>query len=336
MKRIIFLLLLYSLNPFIPDLKAQHIIWDVGFDGFLDNREYFNDYSTHQTIFGSRINACAGIQINRHHIMMAGFNYLYEFGSLQNDFIPDVTIYYNGHQGPVNFYLGSFPRHNILDYPRVMLNDTLRYYRPNIEGCFLSLNLQGISQDIWLDWTSRQTHDTKETFLAGTSGAFQKGIFLIKNYLLMYHRAKSAAVINNGNIRDNGGLSLMIGMDAENQFIFDSITFVLGPVISYDRVRNEYEFRYARGLRYDLEFWYRNMGLKGSYYHGNGLMFCFGEGMYTSKSYARVDFCYDPVRLKNVVGQIRFGLHLVEGTLNYSQSVIFKLAAKGKKPVRIE
>ena len=65
----------------LTNLSAQHFIYKAGYFGFFDNREYFNEFVNDQTIFGSRIYGELGYSFNENNRIMAGADYLYEFGS---------------------------------------------------------------------------------------------------------------------------------------------------------------------------------------------------------------------------------------------------------------
>ena len=116
---------------------GQNLEWQAGFDGFLDNREYQSSIQYPQTIFGARTWLELGGNINRVHHLRAGLNYMYEFGSAVDAIKPLPVLYYQLDWKPFNFYIGAFPRRNLLDYPLALLTDTLNYYRPDIEGMYL-------------------------------------------------------------------------------------------------------------------------------------------------------------------------------------------------------
>ena len=103
---------------FIIELPAhsQNFEWLAGFDGFLDNREYYS-IENPQTIFGSRIRGEIGSSVADVHRFRVGMNFLYEFGSDLDTHLPDLTMYYQYDDHRINFQIGSFPRVNLIDYP---------------------------------------------------------------------------------------------------------------------------------------------------------------------------------------------------------------------------
>jgi hypothetical protein len=73
-------------------VQSQVFNWELRYHGFFDNREYFNKYTIDQTIFGSRISGELGCSFNENNRIMAGADYLYEFGSKGEWIAPDVTF----------------------------------------------------------------------------------------------------------------------------------------------------------------------------------------------------------------------------------------------------
>ena len=147
--------------------------------------KYFNEFTEHQTIFGSRMYLSGGFNVGEYHNFTAGVDYLYEFGTTKNYYNPRLILYYRGLKGPLSFYFGSFYRKGLLKYPIFMLSDTLEYFRPNIEGIYFSYSTSKIYQDFWIDWTSKQDINVRETFLAGESGCYNFKLFFIKQYLVI-------------------------------------------------------------------------------------------------------------------------------------------------------
>jgi len=162
----------------IPSVNGQQFEWQAGFDGFLDNREFHNSFQEPQTMFGSRFSIELGGSINKEHRFRGGFNYLYEFGGPPDAWKPNPVLYYQYDKKPFTFFMGAFPRRRIINFPLALLTDTLNYYRPNVEGVYLDVKGDWGYQDVFLDWTSRQTDTEFEQFMFGLSGPpFSDGPF---------------------------------------------------------------------------------------------------------------------------------------------------------------
>ncbi len=328
-----------SLTALLPLLisgfvtSGQYFEWKAGFHGFFDNREYFNEYTDHQTIFGSRFSVEAGFAINDHNKFKAGFNYLYEFGSKGDLIAPDITMYYNGQSKHINFFIGAFPRYGLINHPLILLKDTLEYFRPNIEGMFLGYKTNLFYHNIWIDWTSRQTDIKRETFLIGGEGMLSKGIFFYRHNFVMYHFAKPAIPLPEDRIRDNGGLTASLGADLSSRLYFDSLAITSGIAVSYDRIRSIYDFNFPVGWLNNIRIIHKGFGINGLYYRGDSQTLLYGEGFYKSKSYGRVDLFYERNNSNLIRGKLQFSLHFIPGKINSSQSFVIYLNLDGKRKI---
>jgi hypothetical protein len=327
---------LTTLLPFlIPALVTfgQNFEWKTGFHGFFDNREYFNEYTDPQTIFGSRLFVEAGIAINDYNKFKAGFNYLYEFGSKGDLIAPDIIMYYNGQLKYINFFIGAFPRRNLIHHPLILLKDTLEYFRPNVEGMFLEFKTRLFYHNIWIDWTSRQTDTKRETFLIGGEGMVRKGIFFYQHSFIMYHLAGPAIPIPDDHIRDNGGLTVSIGADLSSKIYLDSLTITSGIAVSYDRIRSIYDFNFPVGWLNNIRIKHKGFGINGLYYNGDSHILLYGEEFYRSKSYGRVDLFYERNNSNLIRGKLQFSFHFIQGKINSSQSLAIYLSLDRKRKI---
>ena len=312
---------------------AQTFDWKAGYYGFFDNREYFNRFTSDQTIFGSRIFAEAGFSINESNHFSVGLNALYEFGTKNHLKTPDIIFYYNATKEPFNFYLGSFPRWKLINQPLFLLTDTLNYYRPNVEGMFLSFRKKWGYHSLWLDWTSRQTNTTRETFLIGGTGHFDAGVFFYEHNFMMYHFAAPSIPIPEDHLRDNGGLTAVLGVNLSSRLPVDSLTFSSGIALSYDRLRNVYDFRFPVGWYSELYLGYKGFGIHGTFYIGDPQTVLYGDRFYGSKSYQRLDFYYSGIRSSFIEGKIRFSVHFVPGVIDYSQMLVIYVSLDGHRQI---
>jgi hypothetical protein len=313
----VFLIIFIFLN--ISKSGSQELKMDVGLFGFFDNREYFNYYEKDQTIFGTRAYAKTGIVINKNNEFFLGADGLYEFGSSFNPYLIKPITYFHYQDKSINGYLGSFHRNNLISMPIVLLNDTLVYYRPNIEGLYFGYKKRHFSQDIWIDWTSRQSKEDREIFIIGGSGALKISSFFYKHDFVFTHYALTEKGGSNEHIHDNGGFYSRIGIDLSNWSIFDSLTFCSGFILSYDRLRNEYPLRYYKGSISELYIQYHRMGAKFTNYFGNGQYLITGDPLYEARNYSRLDLFIDVFKKSGIEGEIELSVHLINNFIDYSQ-----------------
>jgi len=286
-----------------------------------DNREYFSQYAMAQTILGARVDLKAEFSspdsVNKAFL---GVNYLYEYGHTPGAHIPVLDLYYQYQKGVFDFYFGSFPRHEPLNYPLVLLTDSLDYYRPNIEGALAKISGKTGSITLWIDWTSRQTKTARETFLAGFSTLFNLNMFYNENYMYMYHRAKSKDPHRNDHIRDNGGACSFLGLNLSEKLPFDKMKIDAGVTYSYDRFRsNPYDHNF--GLISRIKWKYKMMGLDAVYYSGDKQVLPYGDPFYSAGKYSRIDTYIIPIKSKNVCSKVAFSVHLANDQTDFSQQI---------------
>ena len=328
---------------------SQYFGWKVGLNGIADNREYFNKFIAPQTIFGSRVFGELGFGLNDYHSLHFGLNYLYEFGSEGDLRAPDIIMYYHGQNKNFDLYMGAFPRRGLIEMPYCMLTDTLMYYRPNVEGMFFQAKQNWGYQNVWVDWTSRQTDTKRETFLIGATGKIMLDRFFYTHNLLMYHYAGPAVPIPGDHIRDNGGMTAMVGVNLSHA-ILDSVIVASGFAGSYDRKRNVYDFNFAGGWFSQVTAIYKGIGLKLTYYQGGkvisknegsdipvreGLVFLYGDGFYKSGQYTRLDMFWLPFQKKRIKAKFQISLHFIPGVVDISQSFVLYYDLQGRKPLEL-
>jgi len=317
------ILLVASLN-----IQSQVFNWEIGYFGFMDNREYFNKYVNDQTIFGSRIYGEAGFSFNESNKIMAGADYLYEFGSKGELLAPNILLYYNGNRKNLNFYLGAFPRYNNVVMPMALMIDTFQYYRPTVEGILLSYKTPVFLHNIWIDWTGRQSYDRRESFLLGFSGYAKKGILLYRHHFVMSHVAHSKLHTSDEHLRDNGGYSAMLGLDLSSLTRLDSLTFCAGILGSYDRIRGVYDFRFPFGWIGEMDAIYKGFGLHATIYTGDSQTIISGDGFYKSTFYSRADAYYQ-VTSSSIQGKLQFSFHFLPGVVDLSMSLVIHAQLEG-------
>jgi hypothetical protein len=327
-----FLSILLIAGAFTSYLHSQKFEWLAGFDGFLDNREYFT-INMPQTIFGSRLRAEIGGSLSGTHRLRAGINYLYEFGSEIDGHKPDLTLYYEYHDHGVRLYAGAFPRRELLRFPMALLSDTLHYYRPNMEGLYAGYEWDWGRQNVFLDWTSRQTLTRHERFMAGTSGKLYFRDLFLSNYFVMSHFAGTAAYDPDHSLRDNMGYSVDLGVDISGKTFLDSICFRAGILGSLDRTRVHGDgWHTPLGFLGQASMVFKFAGLSAIVYAGEGQVLLYGDPFYRLPGYTRLDLFVLPFRSGPVHLKIDIGLHFAEGQVDYSQQFCLTFDLGGTIP----
>jgi len=322
------LLVLLASLIFFAGVQAQQFMYKAGYYGFFDNREYFNRYVNDQTIFGSRVSGELGYSFDANNRIMAGADYLYEFGSKGEWIAPDVIAYYHGLRKHFGLYLGAFPRHGNINMPVALMTDTFQYYRPLVEGILIEYKTARFRHNIWIDWTSRQSTTKRETFLLGFSGCYQKGMFLYQHHFVMTHLAHALEHNPDERIRDNAGYVITPGIDLTHLSGLDSLTVYAGVLGSYDRLRGIYDFRFPIGFYGEVEALYKHFGVHGIIYSGDSQYITSGDGLYKASFYSRADVFYQAAG-SAVQGKVQCSFHFLPEVVDLSMSLVIRAQLEG-------
>jgi len=306
-------------------LPKQSFLWNLTFDGIVDNREYFNPYTMPGTIAATRVCPTVFLNFERHHTLNFGMSYLYEFGSSPDAHKPLPNVHYAYSDSLFEFKIGAFPRRNSVEYPQVLLIDTLNYFDPMIDGAFFGVKSKFGTQYAWLDWLARQTETVSERFLAGTSGKFELNTWFTENYLYIYHKGHSINRTYSHPIRDNAGTVVNVG----KRFDFPiKIETKLGYVGSYNRMRPA-PFLFAYGAMAQANMRWKIVGLDLLYYYGDPQIIKYGDWFYRSGNYARADAFLLPYESDLISLKVNFAFHYVENTLDMSQLLLLNVNLGG-------
>jgi len=291
--------------------QSQDFEYQVLFEGIGDNREFFSNKAMPQTILGTRGAFELGVLKDGHRVR-GGLSQLNEFGSDIDFHKPKLTLYYQFLDEQTEFIFGSFPRRGKIDFPLVMLTDTLLYYRPNIEGIFGEVNWDWGHQNGFVDWVSRQTDVKRENFMAGFSGEIGYKSLFLQNYLLMFHDAGPSIDIPGDHIKDYLGFAIQAGIKTSDGSEFTGLikAGILGSSFRERSVTGG--FINASSFFAETQGKYKNFGIKSVLNTGAGHQFSFGDQFYRVKNYWRTDVIWYFINHQNVKGTFNLSFHLIE------------------------
>lgn len=309
----------------LPGL-AQKPDFYLGFDQILDNREYFTEYATHQTFFGARINPGISFGFDSVHAVSVGINYMYEFGGEWLGVKPQIDLYYSYSTEKLQMKLGSFARREVMDYPLFSLADSLHYYRPNIEGASVRYNWKWLSIHGWVDWMARENDTTREAIHAGFDATIKLSVVYLSATTTRYHLARTTSPADNMQIRDDGSLMILAGIDISDQVFLDEMDLASGVASSYVKQRPAPSFTWSHAWYTKIDLRYKIFGIKGSYYLGDPSPLLLGDPLYSSGNYGRIDFFVDPFKNPRISSKIGWNLHLIPGDgLYHSQQILISV-----------
>ena len=307
MKKALFILFVFATSTGI----AQNFEYQVLFEGIADNREYFNPIALPQTIMGSRGAFEIGVEIDNHRIR-GGFSHLYEFGSHLDFHEPKLTLYYQFEDDKKEFLFGAFPRKGKINFPLAMLSDTLLYYRPNIEGLFLESRWDWGKQNVFVDWTSRQTETERENFLVGFSGEIAHENLFLQNYILLFHNAGPAIDIPGDHIKDFLGFAFQAGARTNKNTPVQA-EIKAGILHSSYRERSVTDgFINAESLFAEAKARYKNLAIKSALSSGGSHKFAFGDKFYGAKNYLRTDLIWHFINHEKIKAKVNYSFHIID------------------------
>jgi hypothetical protein len=323
-------LLLFVCWLFHTSLFAQEIVWKAGLHSFFDNTEFGgSSFQIPQSMSGVHFVPEIGLDWNRTHRIFVGLDALHEFGSDRLIDYSDVIAYYEYGGKPFRFYMGAIPRRLALDnYPRLFFQDSIKNYRPVINGIFWEYASGKSYANVWLDWTSRQTDKRREAFFMGWSGRYHPGIFYVQHFGYMFHFTRPKEPVIEESIHDNGLVLTSLGLDFAPTTGFEKLEINAGWSSGIERDRGIGAWKIPHGLLSELKVEYRGLGLFNTYYkggsqqvfyndHGNELYW--GDPFYRSKEYNRADFYIRFIRTDVVRLTFTYSFHLSEKQVHHEQ-----------------
>jgi hypothetical protein len=327
---------------------SQEILYKAGLHNFFDNNEFDNcPVGTSQTMAGVHFVPQIGMGWDTIHRIFVGADAMHEYGSATAIGYSDPIAYYELDKKPFRFYMGAFPRRTVLDkYPRFFFQDSVINYRPVMNGFFWEYSSEkGSYMNIWLDWTSRQTKTKRETFFMGWSGRYNKNIFYGQHFGYMYHFAGNMNPDDHTFVHDNGRLWTALGMDLSSKTPLDELDINAGWAAGLEQDRSTNQgWHWTQGLMSQIKIEYQGVGILNTLYRGASQdkyydefqsQLYWGDRLYRSTSYDRVDGYLYFLKTYNVTLKFIFSLHFVGSGMFTEQQLYatFDLDnLKNKKP----
>jgi len=312
-------------------LFSQDFFWQTGLFSFFDNLEFADSHvKIPQTMAGIMISPEVGLQWDSIHRVVGGVNLMHEFGSTEviDNIYP--TAYYEYCRNPFTFIMGAFPRLMALErYPRMFFQDSLSYYRPNINGMFLQYGKDQKYVNLWLDFTGRQSQNVREAFFVGLNGMYSTGIFYARHFGYMFHFASSKDSYSDEPIHDNLLFLTSAGADLSERTFFDKLECEIGWVLGLERSREgDADWIAMNGFQAEAKAEYRFAGISSTFYAGRGMMYFYedygnelywGDPVYRARVYDRTDIYVRFLRKQNVDLELTWSLHFLEGNVYNEQ-----------------
>jgi len=310
---------------------SQEMNWRLDLFSFFDNTEFGRStVKIPQTMAGVQVAPEFGVVWDTLNKVNIGVNLLHEFGSPNaiDKFYP--TAYYESYRGPIRFIMGAFPRSRAIEnYPRLFFQDSISYYRPNINGIFTEYRKGDNYINVWLDWTGRQSKTMNEEFFIGFSGKFKTDIFYLQHFGAMFHYAGKMDPVVEEPLHDNLLFLTSAGIDLSGRTCFSKLETNVGWVIRLERSRADNSGWIAsNGFLMETRVEYKWFGMFNTFFKGNDMMHYYselgnklywGDPTYRSKTSDRSDFYIRFLQSRSVDLELTYSLTFMESRIYHEQ-----------------
>lgn len=316
---------------------GQKLTWKGGLDFFFDNTEYAgSSYTFDQTMAGVHFTPEIGFAWDKKHAIYAGVDMLKKLGS--NLAVDNTTFlaYYQFQDKKSLFRAGSFSKDELLsDYSNFFFQDSVRYYRPSINGLFYKQGTDKKYFKLWLDWTGLQSPSVRESFFLGASGSADFNRHLFSNFqTYVFHYAGTRPSTPNQHVCDNILAQASFGYKySDNNW--NKIVVSGGILAGFERNRQYMDDAYIPvGFAGRADAEYKQWGTENLVYAGQARMKLyseFGNGFYWGNPFLRGNFYWqnkiywNVIKNKYVTGQLSVRSHFSEGKVYFEQ--LFTLSA---------
>jgi hypothetical protein len=331
------LLVILNYNGF-----AQQLIWNAGLFSFFDNTEFGKSkVKVPQTMAGVMLIPEAGLTWDTIHKINVGVNLMHEFGSSKAIDKFYATAYYAYNKKPFRFIMGAFPRSMAVEnYPRLFFQDSISYYRPNINGIFVEYRQKKDYFNMWLDWTGRQSPTVHEAFFLGLSGRYNIGVFNVQSFGYYFHFASKMNPVVDEALHDNALLLTSAGVNFSYRFFPGRLEASAGWVAGLERARADNTgWIRKNSLFLEARAEYKFIGLYNTFYTGSRLMqfyndhgneLYWGDPVYRAKTSDRLDAYLDFIRSSKINLELTYSLHFLEGRIYNEQMLKLKVNLDGR------
>lgn len=334
MKKITSIFLLTFLNMLS---FGQTLLTKGNLDFFFDNTEFAgSSYTFDQTMSGLHLRPEIGIGWDKKHAIYTGVDLLKKMGS--NSTIDQTVFlaYYQYKDKNTFFQVGSFAKNNLFDdYSSFFFQDSVKYYRPAVNGLYLKKGDKSRYYKLWLDWTGLQSPTVRESFFLGATAynEFNKNLFA-DFQMYVFHYAGTRPSLPDQHVCENILAQASVGYKYSDKN-WNKIIVSAGILAGYERNRkylNDPYIPIGFVRRVDVE--YKRWGTENLIYSGKRRMKLyneFGNQLYWGNPFLRGSFYWqnklywNVIKNRNVTGQLSVRNHISQGRVYTEQ--LFTLSA---------
>lgn len=315
----------------VGPLSAQSLQWHVENFGFFDNREVQSPYQQSQTLFGTRLGVELGVRRGSSSVF-AGYAVVEEFGCLELAH-KEWTMYYQYKQDGATGAFGVFPRRLLhRELPEAFLDDSIRYYTPNLYGALIQRTGEDGFAELYCNWRGRQSYEQREIFEISADGEYFLPLALL-DFRVGFNAQLTHFSVRKGKtpdkVYDKVMLNPYVSASAEPVF-FDACMLTAGALASFNRDRTDKVWKTPLGFMGDVmleKAWFElanhlYVGMPQlSDYERYGMALHQGDAYYRSGFYDRVAASAYLLRKKNLTCCLSAAFHFTEGVVDNTQTL---------------
>ncbi|MGC3977216.1 MAG: hypothetical protein QM751_02650 [Paludibacteraceae bacterium] len=320
---------------------GQEFTLKSGVNFFFDNTEFAgSSYTLDQTMAGVHLAPEIGLKWDKSNSLYGGVNMLKQLGSIKTIDNVRLLAYYQFKDKNTFFRAGAFEKEDLFnDYSNFFFQDSVRYYRPIIEGLFLKKGNDRRYFKLWLDWTGLQSDTIRESFFLGASAyhAFARSFFTsFQSYV--FHYAGTRPSHPNQHVCENILAQISLGYKYSGKD-WNNVTVSGGVLAGFERNRQFMDDTYIPvGFVAQADAEYKRWGVQNLLYAGQPRMKLyneFGHNLYWGNPFLRGNLYFqNKIYLKvfdtkYVTGELASRQSFSEGKLYFEQ--LFLLSASLSK-----
>ena len=348
--RTILALIILMVNGQWSTVNGQKLEWNLSAEGYFDNGEGDDTYRTPMTYSGLRITPELGVSWDEgKHSLMGGYSGLTEWG-VKHGFTDGIPVlYYRYQTKPLTFTFGSFKRDKLLgDYPSYLMSDTIRYYRPIMQGFAFQHQHNRGYVEAFLDWTGMRSNTDREQFMVGLSVKHAIGklandvvfpTYSSKFYVgvegYYYHYALTWQADAKQHIHDYLVAHPFVGYQLQSLTTDAFVDVKLGALMSFDRERHIDNGKHTPiGFLGEVDAKYKRWYLMETVYAGGHQLpfgkrffgqYYWGDTYYHASAYSRTDVKFQFIRHKWVDAFVGAIFHVTQKGLNWHQMLTLRV-----------
>jgi hypothetical protein len=144
--------------------------------------------------------------------------------------------------------------------------------------------------------------------------------------MTIHHLANAAVWYPSNILWDDNSVLGSIGVDLSEKLSLDELNISTAWVSTYSHLRSS-DVVWTKGWFSQLDARYRFVGMKGTYYLGEGPNLLYGDWLYRSGNYGRIDLFLDPFNNTRVSSKIGFSMHMISGEgVQWSQQLLVSVS----------